>query len=106
MEPHPITDRIDPLSVTSFVLSFVALPLVWCCCIGYIPGLVAIILGAVALSRHHSEGFSPTSKNLAIGGLAITAFAVILHIVVVIILQVSGPGTAWWEELLREIGNQ
>lgn len=103
MEPHPSTDRIDPLSVTSFVLSLVALPLVWCCCIGYIPGLIALILGAVALSRHHSEGFSPTSKNLAISGLAITAFAVILHIVAVIILQVSSPGTSW-EEILRKLG--
>ena len=104
MDPYPPVERIDPLSVSSFVISIFTLMLVWCCCIGYPPGLVALILGAVALSRHTSGGYSPTSRGLAISGVAITLFSFLLHILVFIVLQTGDSNP--WKDFLRELQKQ
>jgi len=90
MEPQPTADRLDILGVISLVLGLVAFMTVWCC-IGYPIGLIAIVVGAIALSRNRSGGYSGPSRIMAMAGILITAFAILLHVLLMAIGQVSKP---------------
>ena len=90
MDDQTPSQRLDTLSVASLVLAIAAFMTVWCC-IGYPIGLIAVVLGAVALSRNRSGGYSSTSRVLAISGISITAFAILLHVILIAVGQVSKP---------------
>lgn len=90
MEPQSAANRLDILGVVSLVLGLVAFMTVWCC-IGYPIGLIAIVVGAVALSRNRSGGYSGPSRIMAMAGILITAFAILLHVLLMAIGQVSKP---------------
>ena len=90
MDPQTPAARLDILAVLSLVLGIVAFMTVWCC-IGYPIGLIAVVLGAVAVSRNQSGGYSGTSKVLALGGILTTAFAILIHVILMAVGQVSKP---------------
>lgn len=90
MDAQTPAQRLDTLSVLSLVLSIAAFMTVWCC-IGYPIGLIAVVLGAVAISRNSSGGYSGTSRVLAFSGIGITAFAIFLHVILIAVGQVSKP---------------
>ncbi|MDP2314379.1 MAG: DUF4190 domain-containing protein [Pseudomonadota bacterium] len=82
--------KLDTLGLASLILGLVTFMTVWCC-IGYPVGIVAIVLGAVALSRNRSDGYSATSRILAFSGIGISIGAIMLHVVLMAIGQVAKP---------------
>lgn len=86
---NDVAKKLDSLSLASLILGLCTFASVWCC-IGYPIGVVAIVLGAVALSRH-KKGYSDISKVLSISGIAVSLASIALHVVLMMIGMVSQP---------------
>jgi len=75
MQPQyevPQQNRKKGLSITSLILGIIAVIL--CCCFGWIPGLVGLILGIIALVKE------PSGKGLAIPGVILSAISIVLSL--------------------------
>jgi hypothetical protein len=71
---------VDPLAITSTVLGALSVFLCCCTCIGIPLALGGAATGAVALSNASRPGSHPTSKTLAIVGLSLSGFALLLDV--------------------------
>jgi hypothetical protein len=87
------------LATASMVVGICSIPLVCCCYLGIPVGIVAIILGAIGLSR--ANQLNGLNRSYAIAGMATGAAPIVLSIVILIISIASGvtvpvytPGTA------------
>ncbi len=83
--------RLDGLSLLSLMLGFITLGSVWCC-IGYPIGIVAIVLGFIAISRFKRGIYTDGSKVLAIAGIATSFAAIGIHMLLMAVGMVS-PST-------------
>ena len=72
--------QVDPLAIASAALGALSLFLCWCGCIGIPLALGGAATGVMALSKANQPGGNPTSKTLAIVGLGLSGFALLLDI--------------------------
>lgn len=85
--PSPGADVPMILGIISIVFGVIAVPLSCCVCVGVWPGLVAIILGGVALIIPAQPG-SP-GKMLGIGGIVLGLVPMIFFVAMMIISAFS-----------------
>lgn len=93
------------LAITALVLGILSLPLLIFFGLGALLGVVAVVLGIVAV-RKVKQG-QASGRGMAIGGIVLGAISVVLGIFVVIALFVFGFGFASeFEACVQETGSQ
>ncbi|ADD42644.1 DUF4190 domain-containing protein [Stackebrandtia nassauensis] len=80
------------MPLTSMILGIVSIPLVFCCYIGTITGILAIIFGAIGLSQVNKG--EARGKGMAMAGLilGISAFVVLIVFIVLYIAVGASVG--------------
>jgi hypothetical protein len=94
------TPQVNPLAITGFILSLIALTVGLCCCYGLPFNVAGIVFSAIGLVqiKNHPERYS--GRGLALAGLII-GIASILIGVVLLILGVALS----WSDIQKEFQN-
>ena len=77
--------RTDGMAIASMVLGIVTVPLVFFL-IGFITGILAIVLGAVSRGRIGRSNGQLTGKGMALAGILVGAIAMVLYVVLLVIV--------------------
>ena len=72
--------QVDPLAIASTALGALSIFSCCCTCIGIPLALGGAATGAMALSKANQPGGHPNSKTLAIVGIGLSAFALLLDV--------------------------
>lgn len=87
--PAPRSTRTNVLAIISLIAGIIALPF-FCCWPVSIPlGLVAIVLGAIAVNQ--IKATAEGGRGLAIAGIVLGAAAILLFVLLVVIAGVVDP---------------
>ena len=89
--PNAPAAQTNSMAVASLIASLVALPAYILCFVGFIPSILAVILGAVGLSQIKRTG--EKGKEMAIAGIAVGAVVAILAFGFLVLISASGSTT-------------
>jgi len=90
------TPKTNSLAVTSLVLGILSLTL-GCCCYGLPFNVAGIICSVVALSQNKNDPVNQQGKGLAIAGLVLSIFSILL----IGLLVIFGVASHWTDALRR-----
>jgi hypothetical protein len=76
--PAPGGPSVNGLAIASLITAIVGIPVMLFCFLGWIPWIVAIVLGVVALSQIKASDGRQGGRGLAIGGIATSAACIAL----------------------------
>ena len=93
---------VDPIAMASLGVGVLSLILCVCCPGGLLFAIVALGLGGFAMTRANLPGANPTSKTLAIAGLAIGGVSLLLNLVR-LIMMFAGVGAGVLENMTRNM---
>jgi Na+/proline symporter len=96
MQPTQPPDQGQPagqqpsngLGLTSMILGIAAIPLVCCFGIGFLPGVIAVVLGF--LGKKKADSGEATNRGQAMAGLICGAIAVVLTLLWFLLFAVFG----------------
>lgn len=80
--------KTNAFAISSLVLGIVSVPLICCCYIGIIPGILAVIFGFIAKKQIGSSAGKEKGDGMALAGL-ILGFCTIGFVILFIILSVA-----------------
>lgn len=81
---------VQGMATASLVLGIIALFLFWCWFIAWIPALVGLPLGAIALSKINKGTVSPQGKGVALAGVICSSLALVLAIGLLVLVAAGG----------------
>lgn len=81
------------MAVTSMVLGIVSIPMLFCCYIGVITGIAAIVFGAIGTNQ--AKKGEARGQGMAMAGLICGAVAVVLFIVLIVLYLALGFSGAY-----------
>jgi len=93
---------IDPIAMASVGVGVLSLILCVCCPGGLLFAIVALGLGGFAMTRANVPGANPSSKSLAIAGLAVGGVSLLLN-VVRLIMMFAGLGAGMLDDMTRNM---
>lgn len=100
--PTPISGRrTNPLAVTGFILSLIAITFGLCCCYGFPFNLAGIICSSIGLVQIRNQAENYSGRGFAIAGLIIGILSVLIAIGLFIIV-----GALNWPDIQRELQKQ
>lgn len=88
--PSPQGNRTSISAILSLILALMTLPGIFCC-VGYGTGIVAIVLGVIALVQVKNGEANSTSKVLAIAGIVVSTLAMIGYSIALLIGVATMP---------------
>ncbi|MFZ5987602.1 MAG: DUF4190 domain-containing protein [Bacillota bacterium] len=101
----PVQVKTNSYAIASMVLGIVSIPLVCCCYIGVITGILAVIFGFLARNKIKSSYGAEKGEGMALAGI-ITGFVAIGLVIVLLIIAFAGGGfssTEFMEEFQRQM---
>jgi hypothetical protein len=72
------------------ILGIIALFLFWCWFVAWIPAIIGLPLGAVALSRINKGSVGPQGKGMAVAGVICSGLALVLAIGLLVLVATTG----------------
>lgn len=88
--PYDTGPKNNPLAIASLVLGIISVPTIFCCGLGIITAILAIIFGCFSLGAIRRSDGSQAGSGLAVAGLVIGIIAIVIIIVVIAILVITG----------------
>jgi hypothetical protein len=73
------------LALTSMILGIVSITVGWCCYFGILTAPTSIIMGAIALNQIKSDPSRYGGKPLAIIGVSVSAFYLVMVVLFIIL---------------------
>ena len=86
------------MAIAAMVVGILSLVTFWLCGLGAVLGLVAVVLGAVALSKANKTP-ARTGRGQAIAGIATGAVALVISLAFLVFFVVVGESTPEFEEM-------
>ena len=86
------------MAIAAMVVGILSLVTFWLCGLGAVLGLVAVVLGAVALSKANKTP-ARTGRGQAIAGIATGAVALVITLAFLALIVFAGESTPDFEEI-------
>jgi|LSQX01.3.fsa_nt_gb RsiW-degrading membrane proteinase PrsW (M82 family) len=103
--------KTNGLAIASMVLGIVSVPLICCCYVGILTGILAVIFGFIARknireSQGTQEGMGMALAGIIIGFVVVGCTLVLILLYVAVGFQSDMFTEGYWEQLLEEAKRQ
>lgn len=91
------TGKTNILAIISLILAILSIPLNFCCCLGLITAIFAIVLGYIARNQIKESSGLEKGNNLALAGIIIGFILIFLTLVLLIFSFLTASGKLFWD---------